>query len=105
VVQDSAEYWDTRGNSMIVALKLAASRLSGNPPNLGENEKVRLPWLRLAAEMAVRGKRGSATTVLRVANGRIAEETALDDGVTALQQLGLIAPVRLNKAGLIEHLS
>jgi hypothetical protein len=55
--------------------------------------------------MAVRGKRGSATTVLRVGNGRIAEETALDDGVTALQQLGLIAPVRLNKAGLIEHLS
>jgi hypothetical protein len=43
VVPDSAEYWDTRGNSMIVALKLAASRLSGNPPNLGENEKVRLP--------------------------------------------------------------
>jgi general stress protein 26 len=41
VVPDSAEYWDTRGNSMIVALKLAAARLSGNPPNLGENEKVR----------------------------------------------------------------
>jgi general stress protein 26 len=43
VVPDSAEYWDTRGNSMIVALKLAAARLSGNPPDLGENEKVRLP--------------------------------------------------------------
>jgi general stress protein 26 len=34
VVPDSAEYWDTRGNSMIVALKLAAARLSSNPPNL-----------------------------------------------------------------------
>jgi len=42
VVPDSAEYWDTRGNSITVALKLAASRLSGNPPDLGENKKVRL---------------------------------------------------------------
>jgi predicted ester cyclase len=32
----------------------------------------------------------TGTTVLRVANGRIAEEIGLDDGVTALQQLGLI---------------
>jgi predicted ester cyclase len=30
------------------------------------------------------------TTVLRVQNGRIAEEIGLDDGVTALQQLGLL---------------
>ena len=30
------------------------------------------------------------TTVLRVENGRIAEEVGLDDGVTALQQLGLL---------------
>ena len=29
-------------------------------------------------------------TVLRVANGKIAEEVGLDDGVTALQQLGLM---------------
>jgi predicted ester cyclase len=32
----------------------------------------------------------TGTTVLRVANGKIAEEIGLDDGVTALQQLGLI---------------
>jgi Pyridoxamine 5'-phosphate oxidase like len=42
VVPDSAEYWDTRGNSITVALKLAAARLSGNAPDLGENKKVRL---------------------------------------------------------------
>ena len=42
VAPDSAEYWDTRGNSITVALKLAASRLSGNAPDLGENKKVRL---------------------------------------------------------------
>jgi hypothetical protein len=28
--------------------------------------------------------------VLRIKNGKIAEEIGLDDGVTALQQLGLI---------------
>jgi predicted ester cyclase len=32
----------------------------------------------------------TGTTVLRIENGRIAEEIGLDDGVTALQQLGLI---------------
>ena len=32
----------------------------------------------------------TGTTVLRVKNGKIAEEIGLDDGVTALQQLGLI---------------
>jgi predicted ester cyclase len=32
----------------------------------------------------------TGTTVLRVVNGRIAEEIGLDDGVTALTQLGLI---------------
>ena len=32
----------------------------------------------------------TGTTVLRVENGKIAEEVGLDDGVTALQQLGLI---------------
>jgi len=35
----------------------------------------------------------TGTTVLRVKNGKIAEEVGLDDGVTALQQLGLIRPV------------
>jgi predicted ester cyclase len=32
----------------------------------------------------------TGTTVLRVEKGKIAEEIGLDDGVTALQQLGLI---------------
>jgi predicted ester cyclase len=32
----------------------------------------------------------TGTTVLRIENGKIAEEIGLDDGVTALQQLGLI---------------
>jgi hypothetical protein len=34
--------------------------------------------------------RFTGTTVIRVDNGRIAEEIGLDDGVTALTQLGLI---------------
>ena len=42
VAPDSAEYWDARGNSITVALKLAAARLSGHPPEFGENKKVRL---------------------------------------------------------------
>jgi predicted ester cyclase len=37
-----------------------------------------------------RTMRFTGTTVLRVENGRIAEEIGLDDGVTALMQLGLI---------------
>jgi predicted ester cyclase len=37
-----------------------------------------------------RKMRFTGTTVLRVQNGRIAEEIGLDDGVTALQQLGLM---------------
>jgi predicted ester cyclase len=32
----------------------------------------------------------TGTTVLRIEEGRIAEELGLDDGVTALQQLGLL---------------
>jgi predicted ester cyclase len=32
----------------------------------------------------------TGTTVLRIEDGRIAEEIGLDDGVTALQQLGLL---------------
>ena len=32
----------------------------------------------------------TGTTVLRVENGKIAEETGLDDGVTALTQLGIL---------------
>jgi predicted ester cyclase len=34
--------------------------------------------------------RFTGTTVLRIVNGKITEEVGLDDGVTALQQLGLI---------------
>jgi predicted ester cyclase len=37
-----------------------------------------------------RKMRFTGTTVLRVANGKVAEEIGLDDGVTALTQLGLI---------------
>ena len=37
-----------------------------------------------------RKMRFTGTTVLRVENGKIAEEIGLDDGVTALQQLGLL---------------
>jgi predicted ester cyclase len=37
-----------------------------------------------------RKMRFTGTTVLRIENGRIAEEVGLDDGVTALQQLGLL---------------
>jgi predicted ester cyclase len=37
-----------------------------------------------------RKMRFTGTTVLRVKDGKIAEEVGLDDGVTALQQLGLI---------------
>jgi predicted ester cyclase len=40
-----------------------------------------------------RKMRFTGTTVLRVKNGKISEEIGLDDGVTALQQLGLIRPV------------
>jgi len=40
-----------------------------------------------------RKMRFTGTTVLRVANGRVAEEIGLDDGVTALTQLGLIQAV------------
>ena len=40
-----------------------------------------------------RTMRFTGTTVLRIADGKIAEEIGLDDGVTALQQLGLIRAV------------
>jgi SnoaL-like polyketide cyclase len=36
----------------------------------------------------------TGTTVLRLKNGRIVEEIGLDDGVTALQQLGLITAAK-----------
>jgi predicted ester cyclase len=40
-----------------------------------------------------RKMRFTGTSVLRIENGKIAEEIGLDDGVTALQQLGLIRTV------------
>lgn len=40
-----------------------------------------------------RTMRFTGTTVLRVENGKITEEVGLDDGVTALQQLGLIRAI------------
>ena len=40
VVPDQAEYWDTRGNSITVALKLMAARMTGKQPDLGDNKKV-----------------------------------------------------------------
>jgi predicted ester cyclase len=41
-----------------------------------------------------RKMRFTGTTVLRLQNGLIVEENGLDDGVTALQQLGLITAVQ-----------
>jgi general stress protein 26 len=40
VVPDQAEYWDTRGNAITVALKLLAARVAGKEPDLGESHKV-----------------------------------------------------------------
>jgi general stress protein 26 len=40
VVPDQAEYWDTRGNSITIALKLMAARVAGHEPDLGESRKV-----------------------------------------------------------------
>ena len=37
-----------------------------------------------------RKMQSTGTTVLRVENGKIAEEVGLDDGVTALRQLGIL---------------
>jgi general stress protein 26 len=38
----AVEYWDARGNAVAVALKLAAARLSGKPPDLSKSRKVRM---------------------------------------------------------------
>lgn len=40
-----------------------------------------------------RSMRFTGTTVIRIKDGKIAEEIGLDDGVTALQQLGLMRPM------------
>ena len=43
-------------------------------------------------EASGRSMHFTGTTVIRIENGKIAEEVGLDDGVTALTQLGLIQP-------------
>ena len=40
VEPEQAEYWDTRGNAIAVALKLMAARITGKQPELGTNRKV-----------------------------------------------------------------
>jgi general stress protein 26 len=40
VIPEQAEYWDTRGNSITVALKLVAARVTGKQPDIGTNRKV-----------------------------------------------------------------
>jgi hypothetical protein len=40
VIPDNAEYWATRGNSIVVALKLIAAQVSGHPPDLGEDRNA-----------------------------------------------------------------
>jgi general stress protein 26 len=42
VAPEQAEYWDTRGNSIVVALKVMAARMTGRQPDLGENKKVQV---------------------------------------------------------------
>ena len=42
VIPEAAEYWDTRGNSITVALKLIAARMAGKQPDLGANKKVQV---------------------------------------------------------------
>jgi hypothetical protein len=42
VVPEQAEYWDTRGNPITVALKLIVARVSGCEPNLGDNRKLNI---------------------------------------------------------------
>lgn len=40
VEPEQAEFWDTRGNSITVALRLLAARMSGRQPDLGVSRKV-----------------------------------------------------------------
>jgi general stress protein 26 len=39
---DGAEYWDSPGSKVMTVLSYAKSRLTGNRPDVGENEKVDL---------------------------------------------------------------
>jgi general stress protein 26 len=40
VMVDTAEYWDAPSATMVYAHGYAKARLTGEPPNIGENEKV-----------------------------------------------------------------
>jgi general stress protein 26 len=42
VALEKAEYWDGRGNSITVALKLAIARATGDRPHFDESTKVRI---------------------------------------------------------------
>ncbi|HVY59977.1 MAG TPA: pyridoxamine 5'-phosphate oxidase family protein [Xanthobacteraceae bacterium] len=42
VVPESAEFWDTRGSSIVVAFRLAAARLRGTEPELDLSKKVQM---------------------------------------------------------------
>jgi general stress protein 26 len=42
VMPEKAEYWDSRGNSITVALKLAIARATGDRPDFEEGAKVRI---------------------------------------------------------------
>lgn len=42
VEPDTAEYWDSPSSAFVLAYGYAKTRLTGNPPRMGENEKVRL---------------------------------------------------------------
>jgi hypothetical protein len=46
VAPENVEFWDTRGNSITIASKLASARVIGRPPDLGENRKVQMTMLR-----------------------------------------------------------
>lgn len=39
---EEAEYWDGPSSSVLIGLKMAAARLTGEAPDLGENRKVPL---------------------------------------------------------------
>ena len=60
------------------------------PPGAVAHE--RRAWFLIGSLPAATGRkiRFTGTTVLRLNGGKIAEEIGLDDGVTALQQLGLL---------------
>ena len=54
---------------------------------------VRITWGGSLPAATGRKMQFTGTTVLRIENGKITEEIGLDDGVTALQQLGLIRAI------------